>query len=67
MTAYECKEVFSPDGKRRVRREWIVGDCVVKGVVAICLIVAGMVLVLSDHATVSSLPTVAGLLNWLRK
>ena len=35
--AWECKEEFSPDGKRRIRRERSIGGIVVWGVVAIVL------------------------------
>ena len=39
--AYQCKEEFTPDGKRLVRRERVVGGIVIWGIVAIIAIASG--------------------------
>ena len=42
--AYRCKEEFTPDGKRLVRRERVIGDNVIWGIVAV---VVGLTAILS--------------------
>ena len=41
--AYECKEEFSPDGKRLVRRERSVGGVVVFAIIALVEVWRGQV------------------------
>ena len=46
--AYECKEEYSPDGKRLVRRERNIGG---SAVVVLVFLLAVLILVLTGHAT----------------
>jgi hypothetical protein len=68
--AWHCKEEFTPDGKRRIRRERSIGDSVVVGIVAMALLIVVLILVLTGHATmtepISLAPLVEGLRRWFR-
>jgi hypothetical protein len=66
-TAYQCKEEYTPDGKRLVRRERSFGDSMVAGAVALVLLATVLVLVLTGHATVAVPISVGGVLESLRR
>jgi hypothetical protein len=63
--AYECKEVFTPDGKRLVRRERTYGNSLVRGVIAVVAVIAIVVLVLTGHATMSIPVSLPSLTEWV--
>ena len=63
--AYERKQQFSPDGKRPLQTETSIGDSVVLGVVALGLLAAIVLLVLTGHATIAAPLSFGGLLGGL--
>jgi hypothetical protein len=49
--AYECKEEYSPDGKRLVRRERIFGGNIVVGAIALAFLITTLILAWTGHAS----------------
>jgi hypothetical protein len=64
--AYECKEEFTQDGKRLVRRERIFGGNLVVGAIALGALITALILVSTGHA--AAVPISLGeLLDGLRR
>ncbi len=64
--AYECKERFTPDGKRIVSRDRGFGDSAVRGVVALAALGVVLVLVLTGHTIIAAPVSVGGLFQGIR-
>jgi|HubBroStandDraft_1064217.scaffolds.fasta_scaffold61762_3 hypothetical protein len=48
--AYECREEYSPDGKRLIRRERSFGGNTVVGAIALAFLLTALILGLMGHA-----------------
>ena len=64
--AFECKEEYTPDGKRLVRRERIFGGNIVVGAIALVFLLTAVILALTGHATAASI-SLGDLFEGLRK
>jgi hypothetical protein len=64
--AYECKEQFTPDGKKLVSRERKCGPSLVSGAVTIVALLVGLILVLNGHEITAGTVTVGGLLKAIK-
>ncbi len=68
-TAYQCKEEYTPDGKRLVRRERNIGLSGVAALVAVAFFLLVLILALAGRATVAPISlneVLDGLRRWLR-
>jgi hypothetical protein len=58
--ALNLKEKFSPDGKRAVEREWIIGNSIIVGLIVIAFLLTIIILALSGHGDLIGRLTLGG-------